>query len=92
MTPRVDRAGNVFVRAGSGTAPAILFGSHIDSVPSGGNFDGDLGTLAALEAMQAVQRAGVKTRHPLQMVLWGRTRKAPRSDTAPRPAASSRAI
>lgn len=78
LTPRIDAAGNAFVRwpstslgpSGSSVAPPILFGSHIDSVPSGGNFDGDLGTLAALEAIQACQAAGVTTRHPLEMVLW----------------------
>lgn len=71
LTPRVDPAGNVFVRVGGATnAPPILFGSHIDSVPSGGNFDGDLGTLASLELLQTLRAAGVTTRHPLEMVLW----------------------
>ena len=50
--------------------PPILFGSHIDSVPTGGNFDGDLGTFAALEVIQAVQAAKIQTRHPLEMVVW----------------------
>jgi beta-ureidopropionase / N-carbamoyl-L-amino-acid hydrolase len=71
LTPRIDPAGNVFARyGGADDRPAILFGSHIDSVPSGGNFDGDLGTLAALETIQACQAAGVTTRYPLEMVLW----------------------
>lgn len=69
--PRIDPAGNIFARReGTTTAPPILFGSHIDSVPSGGNFDGDLGTLSALEVLQACQAAGVATRHPLEMVVW----------------------
>jgi N-carbamoyl-L-amino-acid hydrolase len=72
LTPRVDPAGNVFARWDSGDtrAPAILFGSHIDSVPSGGNFDGDLGTLAALEAVQSCRAANIRLRRPLEMVLW----------------------
>jgi N-carbamoyl-L-amino-acid hydrolase len=71
FTPRMDAAGNVFVRTGGAPArPPILFGSHIDSVPGGGNFDGDLGTLAALEVLQAVRTGAVATRHPLEMVLW----------------------
>jgi beta-ureidopropionase / N-carbamoyl-L-amino-acid hydrolase len=71
LTPRLDPAGNIFARwGGAGDRPAILFGSHIDSVPSGGNFDGNLGTLAALEAIQACQAAGTTTRHPLELVLW----------------------
>jgi N-carbamoyl-L-amino-acid hydrolase len=70
FTPRLDPAGNVFVRLGDGAGPPILFGSHIDSVPGGGNFDGDLGTLAALEVLQSVRAAGRVTRHPLELVLW----------------------
>lgn len=71
FTPRLDAAGNIFVRSGGESSrPPILFGSHIDSVPGGGNFDGDLGTLAALDVLEAVRAAGVATRHPLEMVLW----------------------
>jgi N-carbamoyl-L-amino-acid hydrolase len=71
IVPRIDAAGNIFARyGGQPNQPPILFGSHIDSVPSGGNFDGDLGTFAALEVIQAVQAAKVQTRHPLEMVLW----------------------
>jgi N-carbamoyl-L-amino-acid hydrolase len=71
FTPRLDAAGNIFVRSGGEPSrPPILFGSHIDSVPGGGNFDGDLGTLAALDVLEAVRAAGVATRHPLEMVLW----------------------
>jgi N-carbamoyl-L-amino-acid hydrolase len=54
LEPRIDPAGNIYARR-SGAEPAlppILFGSHIDSVPSGGNFDGDLGSLAALGAVE----------------------------------------
>ena len=50
--------------------PPILFGSHIDSVPNGGNFDGDLGSLAALGVIEACDRAGLRTLHPLEMVVW----------------------
>ena len=57
-------------RAPSRGLPPILFGSHIDSVPSGGNFDGDLGSLSALGALEALDAAGVRTRHPLEMVVW----------------------
>ena len=71
IVPRIDAAGNIFARyGGQPNQPAILFGSHIDSVPSGGNFDGDLGTFSALEVIQAVQAAKVQTRHPIEMVLW----------------------
>jgi N-carbamoyl-L-amino-acid hydrolase len=71
IVPRIDPAGNIFARfGGQPNQPAILFGSHIDSVPTGGNFDGDLGTFSALEVLQAVKAAKIETRHPLEMVLW----------------------
>jgi beta-ureidopropionase / N-carbamoyl-L-amino-acid hydrolase len=53
---RVDPAGNIFGRrAGSEQLPTLLFGSHIDSVPHGGNFDGPLGSLGAIEVVRALQ-------------------------------------
>jgi N-carbamoyl-L-amino-acid hydrolase len=68
---RVDPAGNIFGRrAGSENLPTLLFGSHIDSVPRGGNFDGDVGSLGALEVMRALNDKKVSTRHPLEMVIW----------------------
>jgi beta-ureidopropionase / N-carbamoyl-L-amino-acid hydrolase len=71
IAPRIDAAGNIYARfGGDPKRPAILFGSHIDSVPGAGNFDGNLGTFAALEVLQAVQAAKIQTRHPLEMVLW----------------------
>jgi N-carbamoyl-L-amino-acid hydrolase len=72
LNPRVDPAGNIFGRrAGSeASLPPILFGSHIDSVPNGGNFDGDLGSLAALGMLEALSTANLRTRHPLEMVIW----------------------
>ena len=71
IAPRIDAAGNIYARfGGQPNQPAILFGSHIDSVPNAGNFDGDLGTFAALEVIQTVQAAKLQTRHPLEMVVW----------------------
>jgi N-carbamoyl-L-amino-acid hydrolase len=72
LDPKVDVAGNIMAtRAGSTPAlKPILFGSHIDSVPEGGNFDGDVGSLAAIEIAQTFAEHGVVTRHPLQIVIW----------------------
>ena len=72
LDPRLDPAGNIFGRrAGTDLSlPPILFGSHIDSVPNGGNFDGDLGSLAALGALEALAAANLRTRHSLEMVVW----------------------
>jgi N-carbamoyl-L-amino-acid hydrolase len=72
LMPRIDAAGNIFGRrAGAESSlPPILFGSHIDSVPSGGNFDGDLGTLAGLGLIDALNARSLRTRHPLELVVW----------------------
>lgn len=68
---RVDPAGNIFGRrSGSEKLPTLLFGSHIDSVPHGGNFDGPLGSLGAIEVIRALNDAHIVTRHPLEVVIW----------------------
>ncbi len=69
---RVDSAGNIIGRrAGRDPhAKPILFGSHIDSVPSGGNFDGDLGSMAAIEVARRLNEAHIVTRHPLEVTIW----------------------
>ncbi|HTT33538.1 MAG TPA: Zn-dependent hydrolase [Methylomirabilota bacterium] len=68
---RVDPAGNIFGRrTGSANLPVLLFGSHIDSVPHGGNFDGDVGSLSAIEVVRALNEQKVRTRHPLEVVVW----------------------
>ncbi|MGH9508543.1 MAG: Zn-dependent hydrolase [Terriglobales bacterium] len=72
LEPRIDPAGNILARR-KGTEdalPPILFGSHIDSVPSGGNFDGDLGSLSAIEVVRTLNEQKVATRHPLEVVIW----------------------
>ena len=68
---RVDPAGNIFGRrAGSEKLPLLLFGSHIDSVPHGGNYDGDVGSLGAIEVIRALNEQHLTTRHPLEVVIW----------------------
>ena len=71
LAVRVDPAGNIFGhRDGSEKLPIVLFGSHIDSVPHGGNFDGDVGSLGAIEVIRALNERKIKTRHPLEVVIW----------------------
>ncbi|MEE8233920.1 MAG: M20/M25/M40 family metallo-hydrolase [Gammaproteobacteria bacterium] len=69
---RIDTAGNILgLRKGKdATLPPILFGSHIDSVPSGGNYDGDVGVIGALECMQVLDENNFNTRHSLEMVVF----------------------
>jgi beta-ureidopropionase / N-carbamoyl-L-amino-acid hydrolase len=72
LDPKIDTAGNIRATR-AGTQPSmkpIMFGSHIDSVPNGGNFDGDVGSMAAIEVIQTLQEAGVRTRHPLEVCIW----------------------
>ena len=72
LEPKIDVAGNIMaVRPGTvaGLKP-ILFGSHIDSVPEGGNYDGDVGSLAAIEVAQTFAEHNITTRHPLEIVIW----------------------
>jgi allantoate deiminase len=65
-----DAAANVYGRFGEGTGPAVLVGSHIDSVPEGGRFDGALGVLCAVEAVEALLDDGVRFRRPVEVVGW----------------------
>jgi N-carbamoyl-L-amino-acid hydrolase len=67
----IDPAGNIFGRRpGTEKLPILLFGSHIDSVMHGGNYDGDVGSLGAIEVIRALNDGSVKTRHPLEVVVW----------------------
>jgi N-carbamoyl-L-amino-acid hydrolase len=52
------------------TAPAIAFGSHLDTVPTGGRFDGIFGVLAGLEVLRTLHEAGLSTHAPLELVNW----------------------
>jgi len=69
---RVDFAGNIFGRRGGSVASLkpIVFGSHIDSVPDGGNYDGTVGSLSAIEVAQSLADQRTITRHPLEIVVW----------------------
>ncbi len=68
----IDAAGNLIGRrAGRDPkAPPIMFGSHTDSVPHGGNYDGDVGSLSAVECAQVLHENDVTTRHPLEVVVF----------------------
>ena len=68
----IDPITNLYARR-DGTDPEaapVLAGSHLDSQPMGGKFDGAYGVLAALEALQAIAEAGIETRRPIEVVAW----------------------
>jgi beta-ureidopropionase / N-carbamoyl-L-amino-acid hydrolase len=72
LSVRVDSLGNMFARR-EGRDPSrapVLFGSHLDSQPSGGKFDGALGVLAGLEVMRSLRDLDIATEAPLELVNW----------------------
>jgi N-carbamoyl-L-amino-acid hydrolase len=67
----IDRMGNIFgERAGVEALPPVMMGSHLDSVPTGGRYDGQLGVLCALEAIRSLDDHRVRTRHPVTLVVF----------------------
>ena len=68
----IDVAGNIIgKRAGSNAAlKPIIFGSHIDSVPDGGNYDGDVGVLSSIEVARTLRERNVTTRHPIEIIIF----------------------
>ncbi|HTJ18308.1 MAG TPA: Zn-dependent hydrolase [Steroidobacteraceae bacterium] len=72
LTIRTDAAGNIIGRREGSNAklPPILIGSHTDSVPGGGNYDGDVGVIGAIEVAQTLQEHGVRLKHPLEVVIF----------------------
>ena len=71
-TVRVDRIGNIFMRrAGrrNDLAPVIT-GSHIDTQPTGGKFDGNYGVLAGIEVLRTLHDHGIETEAPLEVAVW----------------------
>jgi len=69
---RVDRLGNIFARRSGrdDTLAPVLAGSHLDTQPSGGKFDGAYGVLSALEVIRALNDAGTETQRPIEAVSW----------------------
>lgn len=72
LAVRVDAIGNIFARR-EGRDPSrqpVLMGSHLDSQPTGGKFDGALGVIAGLEVMRALAEHGIETEAPIELVNW----------------------
>ena len=72
FSPSIDFAGNLIARkpGSSPELPSIMLGSHIDSVPGGGNYDGQVGSMGALEVAATLADAAYTTRHPLEISIF----------------------
>ena len=72
LTVTVDAIGNMFARRNGrdDSLPPVMMGSHLDTQPTGGKFDGVLGVLGALEAVRSMNDAGIATRHPIEIANW----------------------
>src|SRR5271154_3409307 len=69
---RVDAIGNLFARrpGRDDALPAVITGSHLDTQPTGGKFDGVYGVLAGLEVIESLNDRSIETRHPLEIAVW----------------------
>jgi N-carbamoyl-L-amino-acid hydrolase len=68
---RIDQMGNIFGERGADPSlPPVMMGSHADSVPTGGKYDGQLGVLCGLEVIRSLNDHKVKTRHPVTLVIF----------------------
>src|SRR2546427_10307464 len=67
----VDQMGNIFGRRAADSAlPPVMMGSHVDSVPTGGRYDGQLGVLCGLEVIRSLNDAKIRTRHPVTLAIF----------------------
>jgi N-carbamoyl-L-amino-acid hydrolase len=69
---RLDAIGNMFVRRRGidESLPVVMTGSHLDTQPTGGKFDGVYGVLAGLEVIESLNEHGIATRHPIELCVW----------------------
>ena len=72
MSVTIDKIGNVFMRRDgtNNSLPPIVSGSHIDTQPTGGKFDGNYGVLAALEVVRTLNDHNIKTEAPIEVAFW----------------------
>lgn len=71
LETRIDDFGNMIgKRAGTQDLPPVIIGSHLDTVPKGGRYDGALGVLSGLEVVRALNDENIQTTHPIEVVNW----------------------
>ncbi|MEI6894405.1 MAG: Zn-dependent hydrolase [Colwellia sp.] len=71
-TIKIDKMGNIFARRAGldNSLPAVVTGSHLDTQPTGGNFDGIFGVLAGLEVIRSLNEQNIQTLHPIEASVW----------------------
>ncbi|MFM9849784.1 MAG: Zn-dependent hydrolase [Hyphomicrobiaceae bacterium] len=71
-TVSVDAMGSMFARrpGADDTLPPVMVGSHLDTQPTGGKFDGALGVMAALEVVRTLNDLDIRTKHPIEVAMW----------------------
>ena len=71
-TVSIDQMGSIFARRAGveDSLPPVMVGSHLDTQPTGGKFDGALGVLSALEIVRTLNDLELKTRHPIEVAMW----------------------
>ena len=72
LETRIDAGGNILGRlpGSDPSLPPLMMGSHVDSVPDGGAYDGNVGSFSALEAAWTISERGMSTRHPIEVVIF----------------------
>ncbi|MCH7737225.1 MAG: M20 family metallo-hydrolase [Chloroflexi bacterium] len=72
LETRIDTAGNIIGRRSGSedSLPALAMGSHTDTVPKGGKYDGALGVMAAIEVLRTLEEQGHRTRHPVEVIIF----------------------
>ena len=72
MTVTIDKIGNGFMRrpGRDNSLPPVMTGSHIDTQPTGGKFDGNYGVLAGIEVVRSLNEAGIQTEAPIEVAWW----------------------
>ena len=69
---KVDAAGNLIAKreGKKNSLSPIAFGSHIDAVPNGGHYDGDVGVMGAIEVLETLIENNIQTMHPLELIIF----------------------
>jgi N-carbamoyl-L-amino-acid hydrolase len=72
LSVTIDQMGTMFARrpGADESLPPVLVGSHLDTQPTGGKFDGVLGVLGGLEVIRTLNDLGIQTKHPIEVVNW----------------------